>query len=163
VSVVPPVPRHPFVAGLTGEAEPFVAAAAGVQPAPVPPAAADQIPDLIPFDGFINGTVVQPGGASFWLLYRDWQMLNWMLLEAAGIRHVDVLPDDDVPTRQRDLVWVTPDTAVGYGTGTQSSDARFLTGDFTRAGNFEAPPSGGTFSATSGPRSHLCCYGRSRG
>ena len=64
-------------------------------------------------------------------------MITWYLIEGAGIIHLDTVPEDGDPTRARDVLWVGRDTAVGRGSGPQSDEARFLTGDFTRAGDLD--------------------------
>ena len=80
-----------------------------------------------------------PQRRSKWVLvYRDWRMITWLLIEGEGIVHLDTVPEDGDPTRARDVLWVDRDTAVGRGSGPQSDEARFLTGDFTRAGDFDA-------------------------
>jgi hypothetical protein len=91
-----------------------------------------------------------------------------LLVDDGGIlAHSDV-QDDGVPfTQKRDVIWVKADAAVGRGRASNSVQAQFLTGDFTRAGDFEAPPSGGTLAAATGifcqARTAGCCYGpRSR-
>ena len=100
--------------------------------------AAPGVPELVTLVGYISGTVAHPATNSDWLLvYRDWRMITWYLIEGTGIIHLDTVPDDGEPTRARDLLYVDRDTAVGRGSGPQSDEARFLTGDFTRAGDLD--------------------------
>ena len=102
------------------------------------------MPELVTLVGYISGTIINPGTHSNWLLvYRDWRMITWYLIEGTGIVHLDTVPEDGDPTRARDVLWVDRDTAVGRGSGPQSDEARFLTGDFTRAGDFDRGRTGG--------------------
>jgi hypothetical protein len=162
---VPPVPRqHPLVGRLAGAMPAPGAAPAGV-PAAMP--AAPGLPEIVTLVGFVSGTVPNPATNSNWLLlYREWRMTTWLLVEGAGILHYDTVPDDEAPGGDRDVVWVTRDTAVGRGSGPQSIEARFLTGDFTRAGDFDPSEIGGPSSPSTGvfcPTTPLCgCTKRSR-
>jgi hypothetical protein len=129
---------------------------------------ASNLPDAILFTGFLGGLVEEPGGRNWQLLYLDFELDNWLLVEDAAIlAHSDVV-DDGVPfTQRRDVIWVKADAAVGRGRASHSVEAQFLTGDFTRAADFEAPPAGGTLAAATGifcqARTVGCCYGpRSR-
>jgi hypothetical protein len=128
--------------------------------------AAPGVPELVTFVGFVSGLVTQPGGSGNWvLMYLDGQLRNWLLVEGEGIVHNDTINDDGAPNAKRDKLWVRPDAAVGVGRGPQSDAARFLTGEFTRAGDFEAAPGGGTrgpsTGAFCGANTPLCCTRRS--
>jgi hypothetical protein len=133
-------------------------------------APSDAVPELVTFTGFLGETVRQPGTRhppKRWrLLYLDLRLQSWLLIEETGIVHNARVRDDTVPglVRERDVVWVRIDASVASGGGPQSVEARFLTGEFTRAGDFEASPAGGTYAAVTGDfcRSPMCCYGRSR-
>ena len=99
---------------------------------------APDVPELVALVGYISGTVDNPATTKKWVLvYRDWRLITWLLIEGAGIRHLDKVPEDGDPTRARDILWVDRDAAVGRGSGPQSVEARFLTGDFTRAGDLD--------------------------
>jgi hypothetical protein len=107
----------------------------------------------------------------WWLLYLDLRLQSWMLIEETGVIRTERVRDDTVPRAdrqevgERDVVWVRSDASVATGSGPQSVEARFLTGDFTRAGDFDASPTGGTSDAVTGDfcGSPLCCWGsRSR-
>jgi hypothetical protein len=130
-------------------------------------ARAADLPQLVAFAGFLGGTVPQPGMATDWrLLYLDWRLLNWLLVKDDDVLHVERVKDPTAPSGERDVIWVNADAPVRGGSGAESVEARFLTGDFTRAGDFDAAPSGGTGSAATGifceARTPFCCYGRSR-
>jgi hypothetical protein len=154
----PPPGQHPLIAAI---------AAAAANPIGVQNVlgAAPALPDVVALDGFISGTVTQPGGVPFWLIYRDWQRFSWLLVEESGVIHSQQVTDDSAPGGLRDVVWVGPDTAVGQGAGTQSDQARFLTGEFTRAADFEASSGGDAGVASTGvfcPTTQFCCYRTTR-
>jgi hypothetical protein len=123
-------------------------------------------PELVRFAGFASGSVQQPGATNNWLLmYLDGQLRSWLLIEVDGIVHSEQIKDDSAPSGKRDMIWVKSDAAVGMGAGPQSDAARFLTGEFTRAGDFDASPAGGTRAASTGAfcgaNTPLCCTRRS--
>lgn len=151
------MPQHPLVGNLIG-ALPGPAGA-------LPPATA--LPELVTLVGFVDGTIVNPATGSNWVLvYRDWRMTSWWLVEGVGILHYDAVPDDGTDPQARQVLWVNRDTAVGRGSGPQSAEARFLTGEFTRAGDFDYSETGGQSAAETGlfcPNTPLCnCGPRSR-
>ena len=125
-------------------------------------------PELYTFLGFLDEQpITRPATDSQWrLLYLDTQLMNWLLVEDGGIIRYDIVTDDGVPGGERDIVWVTADTAVGIGRGSQSLEAQFLTGEFTRAADFLASPAGGTVAAATGvfceAQSVGCCRPSSR-
>jgi hypothetical protein len=110
--------------------------------------------------GFVDGTIVNPSTGTNWVLvYRDWRMTTWWLVEGAGILHYDTAPDDSTDPQARNVVWMTRETAVGRGSGPQSPEARFLTGQFVRAGDFDQWEAGGQSAAETGlfcPNTPLC-------
>jgi hypothetical protein len=159
---VPPIPlprQNPLVGRLGAPPAGQVAA--------LPAAAA--LPELVTLVGFIDGTIVNPATNNNWVLvYCDWRMTTWWLIEGAGIHHLDTLPESGPDTDfAYDVVWVDRDTAIGRGSGPQSAEARFLTGQFTRAGDFDRWETGGQSAAETGlfcPNTPLCnCGPRSRG
>jgi hypothetical protein len=128
---------------------------------------ASNLPEPIMFAGFLGGVVSEPGGRDWQVLYLDLELNNWLLVESGGIIADAQVADHGVPLKQeRDVIWVKADAAVGRGSASQSVEAQFLTGEFTRAGDFEVPAAGGTSTAATGmfcPRTVGCCYGaRSR-
>jgi hypothetical protein len=162
---VPPIPRqHPVVGRLAG---------ALPGPAPIAPGqanalpAAPSVPEMVTLVGYVSGNLANPATRSNWVLvYHDWRMITWLLIEGTGILHLDTVPEDGDPARARDVLWVGVDTAVGRGSGPQSDEARFLTGHFTRAGDFNQWDTGGQSSDQTGlfcPTTPLCnCGPRSR-
>ena len=146
----------------------LVGALAGALPGPAAALpAASALPELVTLVGFVDGTIANPASGNNWVLvYRDWRMTTWLLVEAAGILHYDTVPDDGTDLQARQVLWVRRDTAVGRGSGPQSAEARFLTGQFTRAGDFDQLETGGQSSPETGlfcPTTPLCnCGPRSR-
>ena len=126
------------------------------------------IPRLIMFAGFLGDPVPRPDGPGMWdVLYLDLELTHWLLVEDGGIVERGWVRDNAVPfNRRRDVIWVTSDTVVGHGTRSLSIEGQFLTGDFTRAGDFEAPLGGGTTGASTGvfceARTPTCCRYPSR-
>jgi hypothetical protein len=120
-------------------------------------AKARDVPEVIPFLGFRGGTVKQPGGSDYRMVYLDVGLQDWLLVEDGGIRDYADVEDKTVPGQTRQMLWVDVNAAVGRGHGPQSAEARFLTGEFTRAGDFEAPVAGGT---ADGARTGVFCEAR---
>jgi hypothetical protein len=110
------------------------------------------IPTLVTFAGFVGATLVrEPGSDATWtLLYLDPQLSSWLLVPTEGIVARDRILDEHAPHKERDVIWVTGDASVGVGNGSLSVQAQFLTGEFTRAGDFEVSPNGGTMAAATG-------------
>ena len=159
------IPQNQLVANLSGALNTPLTAG-GLAGAPA-------LPELVTLVGYISGTIKHAAvgaaatTATDWVLvYRDWRMTTWLLVEGAGILHHEKLLEDGTDPRGRDVLWVRRDTAVGRGSGPQSAEARFLTGQFTRAGDFDQLETGGQSSPETGlfcPTTPLCnCGPRSR-
>jgi hypothetical protein len=112
--------------------------------------AATSTSQLVTFTGYLGDKIRWPSGEEWRLLYLDLQMDAWLLIEESGIVEADDVRDDTSPTGRCDLIWVKADAAVGVGRGSQSDEARFLTGQFTRAGDSDASWNGGTHTASTG-------------
>jgi hypothetical protein len=174
-----PRPVHPLVISVARGMKPPGVPQGSIQAHPPVPAAdirdatpgalayASDVPEAILFVGFFGGLVQRPGGGEWQILYLDLELTRWLLVESSGIAAVGHVKDDAVPFNQRrDVIWVKADATVGRGSACQSVEAQFLTGEFTRAGDFEAPPSGGTLAAATGvfceARTPSCCRIRTR-
>lgn len=149
-------PLRPVVAA--EEAEP-AALATGLATAP-------DLPELVAFAGFLGAPVAR--GEEIWqLLYLDWRLLSWLLVLRDRIYHRDRITDPTAPSGRRDVIWVDSRASVSRGSGPQSIEERFLRGDFTRAGDFRASLTGGTFSAATGifceASTPQCCGRQTRG
>jgi hypothetical protein len=112
--------------------------------------AATSTSPLVTFTGYLGDSLNWPSGQRWRLLYLDLRMDCWLLVEESGIVDAQSVRDDSAPSGLCDLIWVKADAAVGMGRGSQSDEARFLTGQFTRAGDSEASLTGGTLAAPTG-------------
>jgi len=123
-------------------------------------ATASTLPELHVFDGYLGGEVKE----GCVLLYRDPALSECLLVQARSIVQREPL-EDRTSGLTYDRIWVNADAPVKHGSGSSSVDARWLQGDFTRAGETEAALGGGTFSALTGAflgdYSAVCCTRRS--
>jgi hypothetical protein len=123
------------------------------------------VPKVVSFVGYLGATITNPAAAdSQWcVLYLDRDLHSWLLIETAAIVRRLIINDRNTTEDQYDVIWVTADGVVSRGRGSLSTEAQFLSGDFTRAGDFESSPTGGTLSASTGvfceARSPGCCRG----
>jgi hypothetical protein len=125
-------------------------------------AAAADLPQLVTFTGYVGATFQRPGeGTGDWtVLYLDGRLWSWLLVETKGIVFRRAIEDERSPFGLRDVIWVKENATVGRGSDSLSIESQFLTGEFSSAGDFEAPPpGGGTLSAATG----VFCEGRSPG
>ncbi len=84
------------------------------------------------------------------LLYLDSRLDSWMLVPEDAIIVYQQLTDDNAPSGVRDVLWVDSTANLVRGSGPRTNDGRFLVGELTRAGDFAASTTGGTFSAATG-------------
>jgi hypothetical protein len=131
------------------QAAPAAGAAAAAGPT-TSSTAATSASQLVTFTGYLGDPITSPGGQTWRLLFLDLRMDSWLLIEESGIVDAQRVDDDTAPSGKCDLIWVKADAAVGAGRGSQSDEARFLTGQFTRAGDSETSWTGGTHTATTG-------------
>jgi hypothetical protein len=121
------------------------------------------LPDLSLFAGFLGGQV-DHDNTKWRLLYLDARLDNWLLVPEAEIVVHQRLRDRNAPSALRDALWVRGTATVVRGSGSRATEGRFLVGEFTRAGDFAATTTGGTFSAASGLLCEAttpgCCWGR---
>jgi hypothetical protein len=120
-------------------------------------------PDLTLFAGFLGGQVQY----RWRVLYLDSCLHSWLLVEEDDILVHQRLTDNRAPSGLRDVLWVRGTANVVQGSGPQSSQGHFLVGEFTRAGDFAASTTGGTFTAASGLLCEAttpgCCTARRTG
>jgi hypothetical protein len=108
------------------------------------------LPDLTLFAGFIGGRVDRGEDGEWRLVYLDSRLFSWLLVRESDILVHQRLSDEHAPSGMRDVLWIRGTANVIQGTGARSNEGRFLVGEFTRAGDFAASTTGGTFSAASG-------------
>jgi hypothetical protein len=115
------------------------------------------------FAGFLGGPVKHTDGTEWRLLYLDSRLENWLLIPDDQIVVHQRLQDDNAPSGKRDALWVRSSATVVRGSGSRAKEGRFLVGEFTRAADFAASTTGGTFSAASGLLCEAttpgCCWG----
>jgi hypothetical protein len=117
-------------------------------------AVATNLPEQVIFAGYNGAVYRRPADQVQWqVLYIDPRLHRWMIVEATRVRNSQLVSDHRSPTGDYDYVWVDTDALVGSGSRSQSVETPFLTGEFVRAGDFEAPPSG---AATSSPTGAYC-------
>jgi hypothetical protein len=120
-------------------------------------------PELVMFAGYLGGRVEKDDGTLWCVLYLDSRLLTWLLVQVTGVVYRDQRKDDKAACGLLDLIWVKADTSVKSGSGSQAVETQFLAGNFTRAGDVEAAPGGGTLEAATGvfceARSPGCCQG----
>jgi hypothetical protein len=112
-----------------------------------------RLPDLVTFAGFLGGTINHKWDEqdeTWRLLYLDPRLQTWLLVREKDIVFSHGMYDETAPFRERDVIWVRSRASVNQGSGPLSAEARFLTGEFTRAADVEAPPSGATFAPATG-------------
>ena len=107
----------------------------------------DHTPEFVTFDGLLGGNLEDnPTSKVLWrVLYRDPKLETWLLVLETDILFRDTLRDDRMPFRERDVIWLKRDTAVGKGSGPLQSgeiQARQLRGGFTAAGDVAAALTG---------------------
>jgi hypothetical protein len=164
-------PVHPLVAALAqGLKAPAIRSQNVQMGSAAAFARASNLPEIVVFAGFV-GDLVTRGNDAWQILYVDLALTEWLLIEDVGIVEYARVRDDAVPKTfngERDVLWVKADAAVGRGHASQSLEGQFLTGEFTRAADFEAPLTGGTLAAATGvfceARTPSCCryYSRPR-
>jgi hypothetical protein len=126
-------------------------------------AAAVDTSEQVIFAGYTGALIERPkdSGRHWRVFYLDARLFRWMLVERDRVRLWRRIETPESPTGDCDYIWVDYDAPVASGSGPQSVEAPFLSGDFTRAGAFEAP-SGGRGGGTStglfcDARTPSCC------
>jgi hypothetical protein len=112
---------------------------------------ADQadLPGLSLLAGYLGGPVTD-NGTAWQLLYLDSRLDTWVLVPEDAIIVHERLKDENAPSGRRDVLWVDATANLLHGSGPRTNEGRFLVGDLTRAGDFAATTTGGTFSVATG-------------
>jgi hypothetical protein len=110
-------------------------------------AAGVDFPDLVALAGYLGGTVAEkpPGPEGKWrILYLDSQLQNWRLVPDDDILVFSRMYAEDAAFNRRDVIWVDRNavTATGGAPPRPDAQAKYLRGDFTRAGDLMAPAAG---------------------
>ena len=126
---------------------PDAAAAAVRQIAPATFRPSDS-PERRSFVGVV-GSSFEALGEPWCVLYLDWDLKTWLLIQARGILGREELQEPGTPPQ--DVLWVKGDAAVSSGSDALSLEGLFLMGNFTRAGDFDVEAlTGGTQAAGTG-------------
>jgi hypothetical protein len=131
------------------------------------------LPELNAFAGFLGGVLLDDRkgtSQAIWrLLYLDAKLLTWLLVKEDEIVLRSTVRDATAPFENRDVIWLKSDASLSEGSGPPQPNevqARFLRGSFTRAGDFAATLSGGTFAPAGGLPDGIftwgCCGRRTR-
>jgi hypothetical protein len=112
-------------------------------------AGASNVPRVVTFAGYVGGRFTRED-REWCVFYLDTRLMTWILVESDGIVFRDRLEVADAPCGQRDVIWVKADAAVGLGNAEEAAQSQFLTGEFTSAGDIEAPMGAGTLGAATG-------------
>jgi hypothetical protein len=109
--------------------------------------------DLVCLVGFLGGTVDDKPRGTWRVLYLDVKLRTWLIVRPADILCYHRLKDDNVPYKKRDAIWVKGDAPLTRGelrVNAKDIEARFLSGQFTRAQDLGVSVRGGTFTASTG-------------
>ena len=112
-------------------------------------------------EGFV-GAKGGVAGREWQVLYLDIAMQRWLCIESTGIVHSATVEDKTVPGREHDVLWVDADALVVEGGWPQTAEADWLTGPFTRAGDFDARPTGASTGIFGGLGTPYGCVRKSR-
>jgi hypothetical protein len=96
------------------------------------------LPELTTFLGYLGGTVKQPDGTTWRVMYQDQKAVTWLLVPDDEIVLHDRVEDDKAAFKERDVIWVKADTPVRQGRRGESEQSMFLVGTFTSAGDLHA-------------------------
>jgi hypothetical protein len=120
-------------------------------------------PDWRSFVGYFGGEI-EYRNRMWTRLYLDLDLQSWLIIESAGVLQREDVHNEPGVAPGRVVLWVRPDAAVGRGKRSLSVEGEFLTGEFTRAGDFDLGTAAGTPAAATGvfcdARSVGCCMGR---
>jgi hypothetical protein len=84
------------------------------------------------------------------ILYLDSRLSSWIVVKEHDVVFADRAKDETAALGLRDVIWVRSHAVICRGGGLEPLQQLFLRGQFTRAADFDAPPSGGTFGSTTG-------------
>ena len=156
------LPPSPLIAGLRGSATPTKSTPIG-NGAAVDPGAIAAATDLSDFGikpnstaltvlvGFLGGRKQYAPDDRWWRsLFLNPALTEWVVIDEEQILEAYRANDDRCPGGSLDYIWVKSETPIGSG-GLQTDPRNlFLTGGFTRAGDFATSVRGDTYSPASG-------------
>ena len=109
------------------------------------------LPELTTFSGYLGGTVGEPSGSTWRVMYQDQKAVTWLLVPDDEIVLHKRVEDKKAAFKERDVIWVKADAPVRQGSRGESEQSMFLVGTFTSAGDLhESLIVGGTSGGDSG-------------
>jgi hypothetical protein len=163
------LPPHPIVVSLaeTLGSDKVKVVLGGRKPlgAPAPDAALEDVlptqigdfgtlagsPEIKCITGYIGGQCTYPSSSIWWqILFLDANLRNWIIVDRQQILYSDRRDDREAAAGKRDFIWVKADTLIAHGDPQTDPKNLFLTGAFTRAGDYETSVRGDTHSSASG-------------
>jgi hypothetical protein len=111
-------------------------------------------PDLEVIQGY-NGSCVcekrfEPAEQWWHVIFLDIRLSKWVIVPWEAMQLYERREDPSLPFGYADRIWVAADARIGVGDVTTSVDALWLSGDFTRAGDFRSSLGTASGSSTSG-------------
>jgi hypothetical protein len=101
------------------------------------------------FTGYLGGKWRHENHEDWWrILFVDSVMRNWIMVKSDDILYSQRVDDDKAAFGSRDYLWVAADAHVGRGGAAASPESLFVSGTFTRAGDFSASLRGDTWSGS---------------
>jgi hypothetical protein len=141
---------HPTVAALLDRSEIKSRLALTDMEGPAPPyGTTPSDPPLTCFTGYLGEPLVR-GDKTWRLLFVDVHLSEWLLFDEADAVMNYRAKDPKAIGGALDYVWVKSEAAVGAGNASNPPETIFLTGAFTRAGDFASSLRGDTYSSPSG-------------
>jgi hypothetical protein len=99
------------------------------------------------FAGYLGGSFAEGNPAVNWqVLFLDASLSTWLVVRSDDIIYSDRVKDRTAAAGLRDYLWLRSDADIARGDHSDSPDALFLRGDFTRAGDFGPSMRGDTYS-----------------
>lgn len=89
-----------------------------------------------------------PAAQVWQVLFLTFDLSDWLLIRDEDIAYSCRVQDRTAPDGLRDYVWVRRDALIARGDSTKSPESLFLSGAFTRAGDFQTSLRGDTNSST---------------
>jgi hypothetical protein len=96
------------------------------------------LPELTTFSGYLGGTVDEPSGKTWRVMYQDQKAVTWLLVPDQEIVYHQRVADHKAAFGRRDVIWVKADAPVRQGRRGESEQSMFLVGSFTNAGDLHA-------------------------
>jgi hypothetical protein len=124
--------------------------------------AASANPELVTLVGYLSAT--RGDGEVTWRqFYLDLSLRRCLWIDDNAIVAHRELKDEELKPAVRDMIWVKADAQIVVANAAAAAEVQFLTGEFTRAGDFDVDAMAGALSPATGKfcgRSPACCAGK---